>query len=162
MKTVRNNNGPIITYKVLMIILLSLFGIIVLGSIYAAVRPANSKPLLKIGNAPPEQPQASLLDGNISIFTDIGRLRIPLSGSSTLILSIVFPYPAEDRSFFEELTAKTEDFKTIAADYFTSLSDRKQRIDEDAAKTEILKRYNAILRLGKIQVLYFNDFIVLE
>jgi len=35
-------------------------------------------------------------------------------------------------------------------------------IDEETAKQEILKRYNGILRLGKITVLYFSDMVLLD
>lgn len=160
MKKEYSYNGPIFIYRLLIIITLSLFGVIVLGSVYAAIRPANSGPLLRVGRAIPET-QESILSGDIGIFTGIGRLRIPLSDSSTLILSIVFPYPAEDRAFYEELAARTDNFRTIATGYFTSLR-RQTGIDEEAAKAEILNRYNAILRLGKIQVLYFNDLLILE
>jgi flagellar basal body-associated protein FliL len=160
MKKVISYSSPTRAYSVLVIIILILAGIIILGSIYAAVRPSYSKPLFRLGPAT-QQEQEPPLSGNINIFTGIGRLRIPLSGASTLILSIVFPYPADDRAFFEELTAKTENFRTIASEYFTSLSAQRGGIDEDAAKAEILRRYNLILRLGKIQALYFNDLHVL-
>jgi flagellar basal body-associated protein FliL len=35
-------------------------------------------------------------------------------------------------------------------------------MDEGAAKAEILQRYNSLLRLGKIETLYFTDFMLVE
>jgi flagellar basal body-associated protein FliL len=98
-----------------------------------------------------------------SIFSGIGRLRIPLAvqPAATLVLSISFPYPAEDRPFAEELASHVGEFRSIATDYFSSLTGEKAvNPDEETAKTEILKRYNAVLRLGKIEALYFGDFMI--
>jgi flagellar basal body-associated protein FliL len=100
---------------------------------------------------------------DVRVFNGIGRLRIPLSNSSTLILSIAFPYSADDRVFAEELAARIGDFRTIATDYFSSLPEEKLIIlDEDAAKAEILKRWNSRLRLGRVEALYFSDLLVLD
>jgi flagellar basal body-associated protein FliL len=109
-------------------------------------------------------PALSEVQGDdIRVFSGIGRLRIPLSNSSVLILSIAFPYNAGDITFTEELATKVGDFKEIASEYFSSLpAERIIQIDEEAAKTEILKRYNAILRLGKINALYFSDMMIID
>ncbi len=80
-----------------------------------------------------------------------------------MILSIAFPYLAADTSFTEELAAKIGDFRTITADYFSSLPPEKIiNIDEDAAKKEILRRFNAGLRLGRIDALYFSDMMIID
>ena len=80
-----------------------------------------------------------------------------------MILSIAFPYPAEDRAFSEELAVKIGDFRSIATEYFSSLpAERLLIIDEEAAKSEILRRYNSGLRLGSINALYFSDMIIID
>jgi flagellar basal body-associated protein FliL len=102
----------------------------------------------------------------IAVFTGIGRLRIPLSGGdsrATVVLSIVFPYPVEDRPFTEELSGKVPLFRRIAGDYFGSLSPEELGpSNEDRTKAELLRRFNGELRLGSIEVLFFNDFMILE
>jgi flagellar basal body-associated protein FliL len=98
-------------------------------------------------------------------FINLGRLRLASSGSppATVILSIAFPYPADDRAFSEELTARMADFRAVVADYFAaSTAQELQDRDEALMKAELLDRCNALLRLGRIEALYFNDFLVLE
>jgi len=154
------------TSRILNIVLLSAAGIIIalliIGTIYALVRPADSQPLFSLGNSPARQQLGSTND-DIRVFTGLGQLRIPLSNSSLLLLSINFPYNTNDILFTEELAAKINDLKTIAADYFSSLSASSLiRIDEDAAKREILRRFNNNLRLGRISDLYFSDMLVID
>jgi flagellar basal body-associated protein FliL len=103
--------------------------------------------------------------GAIAVFTGIGRLRIPVRGSPriTVVLSVVFPYPAEDRSFTEELAGKVPLFRRIVQDYFGSLAPEDLvPLNEDKTKAELLRRFNGELRLGSIDVLFFNDFMILE
>jgi flagellar basal body-associated protein FliL len=103
--------------------------------------------------------------GAIAVFTGIGRLRIPLRGGTraTVVLSIVFPYPVGDRPFTEELSGKVSLFRRIAQDYFGSLSPEELGpLNEDKTKAELLKRFNGELQLGTIEVLFFNDFMILE
>ena len=142
-------------------------GVLALGTIYAFTRPASAPPLFRIGNVSTHDAvqQRSTFQGNenIGIFSGIGRLRIPLADSSTLILSIAFPYPTNDRAFVEELSARTGDFRAIATNYFASLpAESLARLNEDTARAEILRQYNTSLRLGRIETLYFNDLIIIE
>jgi flagellar basal body-associated protein FliL len=101
----------------------------------------------------------------IAVFTGIGRLRIPAGGSFriTVVLSVVFPYPAEDRPFTEELTGKIPLFRRILRDYFGSLPPEELNpLNEEKIKAELLERFNSELRLGSIGVLFFNEFMILE
>jgi len=164
MKRILNSAGRLITLRLLVLLLLILVGLLIAGTIFAFVRKSDAAPLLRISNsAQPGVIQELPVKNNVSVFTGIGRLRIPLKNSATLILSIAFPYPADDRAFTEELAMRIGEFRSIAGDYFSSLnSDKLSIIDEEAAKNEILKRYNSILLLGKLDVLFFNDLILLE
>ncbi|GHV42825.1 hypothetical protein AGMMS49546_22730 [Spirochaetia bacterium] len=113
------------------------------------------------GAAPPAPGALTAAD----IFTGVGRLRIAVNSGepATVLLSITFPYPGADRAFTEELAGKAPEFRSIAAAYFAALSPAELlSLDEAKAKAEILRRYNAELRLGKIEVLYFNDYMLLE
>ena len=99
--------------------------------------------------------------GTAEIFTGIGRVRIPLSGEppATLALTVSFPYPKDDIAFAEELASRLVDFRSIIRGYFSALTlEGLRRLDENEAKAEILSRYNKLLRLGKIDGLFFTDF----
>jgi flagellar basal body-associated protein FliL len=162
MKRVHSSQGFLITLRILVLFVIVLAALLIAGTIYAAVRPQGADPLLRIGSAQAMTQEPHIGD-SINIFTGIGRLRIPLQNSATLILSIAFPYPSDDLPFSEELAVKIGEFRTIAGDYFSSLTaDKLIKIDEEAAKVEILRRYNASLRLGNIHILYFNDLMILE
>jgi flagellar basal body-associated protein FliL len=150
-------------YIVLLSIAASLVFLLIIGTVVGLIRSPSSPPLVTLGKDR-ETPQTLLLEnGDIRVFSGIGRLRIPLSDSSTMILSISFPYMADDTVFTEELAAKIGDFKNIATDYFSSLpKDKIKPLDEDVAKAEILSRFNANLRLGRIEALYFNDLMIID
>ena len=170
---------PLIAYRCMLLLALLLICLLIAGTIYAFLRSPGSGPLFRIGGSGPASANQSRV-GQVSagggdaasVFTGIGRLRIPLKagspasgnpGAATLILSIAFPYSPEDRPFSEELASKIGEFRSIAADYFASLpAEKLVNLDEAAAKTEILSRYNANLRLGKIDALYFSDLMIVE
>ena len=168
MKRILNpSRGPVIVFRIMLLLALLLAGILITGTIYAFARSPDSGPILEIGSPASGTGNVSRnnteMSGSVNIFAGIRRLRIPLAGSSTLILSIAFPYPPDDLAFTEELAAKTGSFRAIASEYFSSLpAEKLVNLDEEAAKTEILRRYNAGLRLGRIQTLYFNDLMIIE
>jgi len=146
-------------------VLLSLAGALIFllltGTIFGLVRSRDAGPLLRFGNSA----RTAQIAGNedIRVFSGLGRLRIPLVNSSTLLLSIAFPYAANDIAFTEELAVKINDLRTIAAEYFSALPEEAiVQIDEETAKQEILRRYNNNLRLGRINALYFSDMMVID
>jgi len=154
-----------VLYRVFLAIIGALVLLLVAGRLYAAIRQPDSAPLFRIGCS--RGGGAAAVQGSAeettAVFTGIGRLRIPVESTNTIIvLTISFPYPANDRPFAEELASRLGEFRSIAIGYFSSLpAEKVSRPDEEAAKAEILKRYNALLRLGKIQTLWFTDFTVL-
>jgi hypothetical protein len=162
----------LIAYRVLVVLALALAVVLITGSLYALFRSPNSGPLFRIGAAAGgkqgrRSPDAEAASPMVlpNVFSGVGRLRIPLSGepAAALVLSISFPYSADDRPFVEELASRIGDFRSIAAEYFVSLPREKAvDLDEEAAKAGILGRYNALLRLGKIETLYFGDLMIVE
>jgi len=161
----------LIAYRVLVVLALALAVVLITGSLYALFRSPNSGPLFRIGANGGKQGRRGPDTGVVSpmalpnVFSGIGRLRIPLAGepAAALVLSISFPYSADDRPFAEELASRIGDFRSIAAEYFASLPREKAvDLDEEAAKAGILGRYNAMLRLGSIETLYFGDLIIVE
>jgi len=157
------SRGQLIVYRVIVALILALMVVLITGSLYAVFRAPDSGPLFRIGGE--QRREGPVPAGPVNVFSGIGRLRIPLAGESAamIILSISFPYPAEDRAFAEELASRIGDFRSIASLYFASLSpDKISNLDEAAAKAEILERYNALLRLGRIETLYFGDLMVVD
>ncbi|MDR1869555.1 MAG: flagellar basal body protein FliL [Treponema sp.] len=155
-----------VVYSALLSVAGAIIGLLALGTIFALLRPSNSKPLFSLGKAG-ETGQASgsgtARNDDVRVFSGLGRLRIPLSNSSTLVLSIAFPYSAGDTAFTEELAGKIGEFRVIASDYFSSLpAEKLVELDEETAKQEILGRINAGLRLGRIEALYFSDLLIIE
>ena len=154
---------PLIINRVLLIICAAIAVFLITGTIYAFARPSNAGPLFTMGNSRALQVSGANQADDIRVFSGLGRLRIPLSNSTTLILSITFPYSVNDIPFTEELAAKLGELKATASGYFSALPEEDLiQIDEDAAKQEILKRFNSNLRLGKITALYFSDMLVID
>ena len=108
-------------------------------------------------------PQAPVEEAGARMFTGIGRIRVSTGQGKAVILDIVFPYNPEDRFFAEELSSKVGEFRRISADYFSSLKDSDSAdLDETPVKAELLRRYNSLLRLGRIAVLYFNEYMIFD
>jgi flagellar basal body-associated protein FliL len=101
-------------------------------------------------------------------FAGIGRLRTVLQkeqekDGATMIIRVVFPYNAADRTFTEELVKNTGNFREMITAYFADMKASDPRLrDEAAIKTELLERLNARLRLGKIDRLFFSEFLIIE
>ncbi|MDR1278137.1 MAG: flagellar basal body protein FliL [Treponema sp.] len=163
----------LLLYRFLLALALMLGVLILGGSLYAVFRGSGGAgSQAAAGNRTgPEETEEPGTD----IFTGIGRLRIPLaapgngdtggtgSERAALVLSIVFPYPVRDRAFTEELNSRAGDFRRIAREYFSARSaDELRATDEKNMKADLLHAYNAVLRLGKIETLYFNDLLFFE
>jgi flagellar basal body-associated protein FliL len=156
----------LILYRILTAAALALLLTILGGTLYALV--FRSSPAFRALESPAaSSPAASSPEGAAGaesrIFTGLGRLRVSTAGSGTLILSVTFPYYPGDRPFSEELASRVRQLREITTGYFASLSPDELRLrDEALIKGELLGRYNAVLRLGQIEVLYFNDYMILE
>ena len=153
----------------LLIISAAIVVVLVIGTIIGFARSSNAPPLMTLGSSRPRtaklpaQESAAAAADDIRVFAGLGRLRIPLSNSTTLLLSVTFPYSANDTPFTEELAAKLGELKAIASEYFSALPEANIiQIDEEAAKQEILRRFNNTLRLGRIHTLYFGDMLVID
>jgi flagellar basal body-associated protein FliL len=148
-------------HRIIYITLLSTAGLLIIvlitGTIFGLAR-RSAEPVNQVRSEPVQRQ-----GDDIRIFSGLGRLRIALADSSIMILSISFPYLANDIAFTEELAVKVNDFKIIASEYFMSLGAQALiRLDEEAAKKEILRRFNDNLRLGRIEVLYFHDLMIID
>ena len=158
---------PLFLHRALIIVLLAIIALFVVLTIIALTRPSGSEPLFRIGSSSPglQEMTVNPADGAPHIFFEIRGLRIPIGNppGATVIVSISFPYPPGDPSFIEEIFSRTEEFRSVVLQYFSSLSmERLTSFDENTAKAEILRQFNAILRLGTIESLFFYDFIIIE
>ena len=157
--------GLLALYRSLMAVFLLLILSLLAGTLYA---------LIFRGALGRERPELSAAAGETTaaesrvpagVFAGIGRIRTATSGSqpAAVILSVAFPYAPGDRPFSEELAAKIGAFRTLTVNYFAALSAAElNHKDEGEIKRELLEHYNGILRLGSIEELYFNDYIVIE
>jgi flagellar basal body-associated protein FliL len=146
--------------RAFLILALALVLIIAAGTVYAFVFRPGSAPASRPDPAPalPVSPDAA-------IFTGLGRLRCPTAAPNPglVILQATFPYFPGDRPFSEELVSRLRDFRSLTAAYFAALSpDEIRRKGEAGVKAELLASYNALLRLGRIQTLYFNEYMLIE
>ena len=147
-------------YRLLMVVFVSLGLIIIGGTLYKVFFHA-----IPPSQRPDERIEVSRESGQGQTFTGIGRLRIstadPQPGMVILFVSFVF-YP-EDKAFSEELALRIKDFRNIITGYIGSFSTAElQKQGEEGIKAELLQRFNAILRLGKIETIYFSDFMIVE
>ena len=112
----------------------------------------------------PESPAGEAAAGE-SIFTGLGQIRATTAAPNpaTVVLSIAFPYHADDRDFSGEISARSDDFRNSTSSYLGSLyAARLRQTGEDAVKAELLARFNSFLRLGQIEKLYFSDYMIIE
>jgi flagellar basal body-associated protein FliL len=99
----------------------------------------------------------------IKMWTGLGRLRAPLAqGTGTVVLTIAFPYNSDDLPFSGELAANIAAFREESHRYFSALKASDPVLArEDEIKAALLARFNGRLLLGKIEALYFYDYMVL-
>jgi len=98
-------------------------------------------------------------------FTGIGRLRIATADPQPgmVILFVSFLYHPGDKAFAEELALRVGDLREIVREYIGSFTVAElQRHDEEIIRAELLRRFNATLRLGRIGTLFFSDFMMME
>jgi len=146
-------------YRCLVICLFSLGLIFLGGTIYGVFFLSSTLEQTKTTN------QYGQELGQGQTFTGIGLLRVPTADPQpgTVIIFTLFDYDPEDKAFSEELTLRIRDFREILIGYLGSFSVYDlQNQKEDFLKSEILRRFNEILQLGKIKTLYFSEFIIVE
>ncbi|MDR3276759.1 MAG: flagellar basal body protein FliL [Treponema sp.] len=147
-----------LVYPILLSVLAALALVIAGGTVYALVFRGPAV------NSPPETFPAAVSTGTgARTFASLGQIRTLTQDASTVILSIAFPYDAGDRAFTEELSARIEDFRALSVEYFAACSVAGLGPgSEGTIKQELLERFNAVLRLGQIEALYFSDYMIIE
>jgi flagellar basal body-associated protein FliL len=151
-----------------------LYGVIAAQLVAIALVTARAlmvKPAAVHRETQPDTARVSHVLPQNSVFTGIGRLRARLAApaqqsaddGAAAVITIAFPYDGSDRAFLEELSLCARRFRSITTEYFNSIqSDSPLLSDEAALKRELLSRYNSLLYLGKIETLYFTEFIIID
>ena len=100
-----------------------------------------------------------------SVFSDFGRLRTSTADNPQIPV-VVLPfisYKTENSFLYEELCQKQRKIKTIILQFFTQKTQKELfSMGEEIVKSELLKLINEELAMGKIEALYFEEYIFLE
>lgn len=100
-----------------------------------------------------------------SVFSDFGRLRT-FTADNPQIPVVILPfisYKTENSFLYEELCQKQRKIKTIILQFFTQKTQKELfSMSEEIVKSELLKLINEELAMGKIEALYFEEYIFLE
>jgi flagellar basal body-associated protein FliL len=145
-----------------------LIAVLLTGTIYGLVfKDPSAPPLYRFGGkeTAPLPADATPRPAMEQIFTGIGLIRTVTAGTrpATVVLSVDFPYRPDDLAFTEELVNKVPLIRNTTREYLESFSADKLRIQGEALiKSDLLNRYNTLLQLGQIEVLYFSDFMIIE
>lgn len=116
---------------------------------------------------------------NLDAYTALGTFRLTTKNEKTseekkeneeitfnqtlLVVEPWFSYPKDDISYYEELSRKRIVMSGIITNYFTTKTKEEiMQIDEDKIKQDLLNQINAELSLGKIEELYFTQFMFLN
>lgn len=152
--------------KYLLITIFSLAGLILVMTLIGVITQ-KAVPGKNLRKAEPI-PQVSE-EVDVQPFAGLGRIRAstkPKDGSSTgspVIISPWFNYPADDKVFFEELSKKSTQIKNLISSYFSKdTKEYFQKIKESKIKEDLLEIINSHLVLGKLDSLYFSEFIFLD
>ena len=100
-----------------------------------------------------------------SIFSDFGRLRT-FTKDNPQIPVVVLPfisYKTENTFLYEELCQKQRKIKSIILQFFTQKTQKElYLLGENSIKSQLLQLINEELSMGKIEALYFEEYIFLE
>ncbi len=150
-------------------VLLTICTLILLTAVFVTAYVLTSHPerigagLRKIDPEPVKIEKKS--GSKTTVYSDIGRLRAITADIPpvSLIVTPFFTFPTTDQAFFEELVQKKRRLRSVILDYFALHSkDELLNIGEAKVKQELIEKLNAELMLGKIDVLYFNEYIFLN
>ena len=103
--------------------------------------------------------------GSTAVYTGLGTLRAPTKDDRpiTVVLTVYFPYPARDSAFEEELTGKNRAIRRVILEWFASRTlEEITSAGEKQVKDRLLEEINRLFVLGRIDTLYFGDYLVLE
>lgn len=111
----------------------------------------------------------SIVSSDTAAFTELGQLRALTKPESenergeSVVVTPWLSYPANDKTFYEELSQKNRKIKLLIAEYFSEYTKKELLLlPEQSIKDDLLHQINAELVLGKIKAIYFSEYIFLE
>ncbi|WP_052296316.1 flagellar basal body-associated FliL family protein [Gracilinema caldarium] len=146
-------------YRILLGIILIMVAVLIIGTLFGLTKGSVNRQFSQAV----ETNQNDVIEE--SYFTGLGRIRAQTAApkQATVLVTIIFPYNKQDIAFTEELSSHIPQFKEITIAYFASQSaECLKKLGESAIKDELLLRFNKQLRLGKIETLFFNDYLVID
>lgn len=153
--------------KILSIILLALFAVLLFMTITAFIS-VKIKSKKNLQNSKSSFEVSESKDDTRKVFAGLGRIRCSLKpeGDTNIrcpvVISPWFNYDKNDIQFYEELSKKAPLFKSLISSYFANgTKTHFQKIGEEQVKKEILSILNEHLVLGKIDELFFSEYIFL-
>lgn len=153
--------------KILSIILLALFALLLFMTITAFIS-VKIKSKKNLQNSKSSFEVSESKDDTLKVFAGLGRIRCSLKPEGDtdircpVIISPWFNYDKNDIQFYEELSKKAPLFKSLISSYFANgTKTHFQKIGEEQVKKEILSILNEHLVLGKIDELFFSEYIFL-
>jgi flagellar basal body-associated protein FliL len=104
-------------------------------------------------------------DRKTAVFGDIGLLRAATADKKavTVIISPFMPYKSADLAFQEELVQKTRSMRAFILDWFRARTIGEiGKLGESGVKAALLDGINKLLVLGKLETIYFSEYMVIE
>ena len=161
--------------KILSIIVIILLITIFAGPVFALLKNKKSfqkqKQLISQGKAvslmaPKNDNQFSYFNlGSLRVLTksENDSLQETQNMGTVLLVTPWISYPSDDTIFFEEISRKKTVIAGIIQDYFSDYS-KLELLTQTEVKIEenLIKEINNHLSLGKIQQIYFTDYIFLD
>ena len=153
--------------KILSIILLALFAVLLFMTITAFIS-VKIKSKNNLQNSKSSFEISESKDDTLKVFAGLGRIRCSLKPEGDtnvrcpVVISPWFNDDKNDIQFDEEPSKKAPLFKSLISSYFTNgTKTHFQEIGEEQVKKEILSILNEHLVLGKIDELFFSEYIFL-
>ena len=154
-------------------IIIGLLIVLLIGTITGLLKKRNSEPevLLQQGKAVNLSKPANT---DVVSYYEIGNIRIVTPSETqseddaenkgcVLVVNPWLSYPEGDTVFYEEIARKRGVIKGICTTYFSERSkEHLLSITEKKVEQDLIKLINAQLSLGKVQDVYFTDYIFLE
>ena len=155
---------------ILYAIIIGLLIVLIIGTITGLANKRNSEPevLLQQGKAVNLSKPANT---DIVSYYEIGNIRIVTPSEEpeneqegcVLVVNPWLSYAEGDTVFYEEIARKRGVIKGICTTYFSERSkNHLLSITEKKVEQELMELINAQLSLGKVQDVYFTDYIFLE
>lgn len=155
---------------ILYAIIIGLLIVLIIGTITGLANKSNSEPevLLQQGKAVNLSKPANT---DIVSYYEIGNIRIVTPSEEpeneqegcVLVVNPWLSYAEGDTVFYEEIARKRGVIKGICTTYFSERSkEHLLSITEKKVEQELIELINAQLSLGKVQDVYFTDYIFLE